>query len=65
MSKVAIVYLIWSNEPEKYLERALKGVADQTYSKADTHLLIVYNSHKPDEVSQLSFIQEEVEKYKN
>ena len=48
MSKVAIVYLIWSNEPEKYLERALKGVADQTYSKADTHLLIVYNSHKPD-----------------
>lgn len=65
MSKVAIVYLVWSNEPEKYLERALKGVAEQTYSKADTHLLVVYNSHKPEEASQLPLIQELVEKNKN
>jgi len=65
MSKVAIVYLVWSNEPEKYFERALKGVAEQTYSKADTHLLVVYNSHKPEEVSQLPLVQELVEKNKN
>ena len=65
MPKVAIIYLVWSNEPERYLERALKGVANQTYNKADTHLLIVYNSHKPEEASQLPLIQELVEKNKN
>lgn len=62
MKKVAIVYLVWSKEPEKYLERALGGVASQTYNKADTHLLVVYNSHKLDESSQLPLIQELVEK---
>lgn len=64
MSKVAIVYLIWSNEPERYLERALQSIGAQTYSKTDTQLLVIYNSHKPDEPSQLPLVQELVEKYK-
>ena len=64
MSKVAIVYLVWSNEPERYLVRALEGVAAQTYAKDNLHLLIVYNSHKPTEASQLPFIQSEIEKMK-
>ncbi|KKQ40528.1 MAG: Glycosyl transferase family 2 [Candidatus Magasanikbacteria bacterium GW2011_GWA2_37_8] len=64
MSKVAIVYLIWSNEPVKYLERALQSVVAQTYSKTDTQLLVIYNSHKPDEANQLPLVQELVEKYR-
>jgi len=64
MSKVAIVYLIWSDEPKKYLSRALLGIAAQTYDKENTHLLVVYNSHKPEEKSQINFIHEEVEKNK-
>lgn len=63
--KVAIVYLVWSNEPEKYLVRALEGVAAQTYAKENLHLLVIYNSHKSDEASQLPFIQNEVGKLKS
>jgi len=64
MKKVAIVYLIWSDEPKKYLVRALNAVVAQTYPKTDLHLLVIYNSHKPEEVSQLPFVQEEVNKRK-
>lgn len=62
MSKVAIVYLTWSDEPRKYLERALSGVAAQTYSKENLELVIIYNSHRPEEASQIDFIKEEVQK---
>lgn len=64
MSKVAIVYLIWSDEPKKYLFRAILGITAQTYSKDNTHLLVVYNSHKPTEESQINYIREEIEKNK-
>lgn len=62
MPKVAIIYLVWNNEPRKYLERALSGVAAQTFPKANLELLIIYNSHKPEEASQIDFIKEEVQK---
>ncbi len=43
MKKVAIIYLLCNDEPEKYLENALKGVASQTYTKENISLVIVYN----------------------
>ncbi len=63
--KVAIVYLTWSDEPKKYLVRALEGVAAQTYAKENLHFLVVYNPPQPDTESQLSFIQEETVKMKD
>jgi len=62
-SRVAVVYLLWSNEPRAYLERAILGMEKQTYPKESTEFLIVYNSHKPDEESQCSFIREEILKH--
>jgi len=57
MAKVAIIYLVWSDEPKKYLADALAGVAAQTYPKDKTALVIIYNSHRPEEPSCLEFIR--------
>ncbi|MBU0546182.1 glycosyltransferase family 2 protein [Patescibacteria group bacterium] len=65
MPKTAIIYLVWSDEPKKYLSRALLGIAEQTCSKENLHLLVVYNAHKPEEESQINFIREEIEKNKD
>lgn len=62
MPKVAIIYLIWNDEPRKYLERALLGIIAQTYPKIDMELVVIYNSHKPEESSQIDFIREQVQK---
>ena len=43
MKKTAIIYLLCNDEPEKYLENALKGVISQTYPKENMSLTIVYN----------------------
>lgn len=43
MKKVAIIYLLCNDEPEKYLENALKGIVCQTYPKENISLAIVYN----------------------
>lgn len=57
-AKIVVVYLLWSNEPYRYLERALLALSKQTYPKDKTEILIVYNSHEPEEQSAFSFIQE-------
>ncbi|OGH88644.1 MAG: hypothetical protein A3J93_00935 [Candidatus Magasanikbacteria bacterium RIFOXYC2_FULL_42_28] len=64
-AKVAIVYLVWSDEPSKFLARALEAIVKQNYARENLRLVVVYNSYKPDEVSQLSFIESEVLKNKN
>jgi GT2 family glycosyltransferase len=63
--KVAIIYLLWSDEPKKYLLDALLKISAQTYPKENLELIIVYNFHKPGEESEISFIEKEVEKQKN
>lgn len=60
MSKVAIVYLAWSDEPKKYLARALDAIAKQSYARENLQLVIVYNSHRPQEISQLPIIELDV-----
>ncbi|MBI5254499.1 glycosyltransferase family 2 protein [Candidatus Falkowbacteria bacterium] len=62
-ARVAIVYLLWSNEPRAYLERALLAMEKQTYPKELIEFLIIYNSHKPDEPSQCPYIREEVARH--
>ena len=42
-SKIVIMYLLWSQEPQKYLLDAIEGVKKQTYDKDLTEFLIVYN----------------------
>lgn len=64
-SKVAIVYLLWDEEPKKYLSDAIEGAATQTYPHDSIEFLIVYNSHKPEHPSQASYIEEEIEKNKD
>lgn len=64
-AKIAVVYLLWSNEPRAYLERALLAMEKQTYPKELIEFLIIYNSHKPDEESQCGYIREEVAKHSN
>ena len=59
-AKVVVVYLLWSNEPYRYLERALLALSKQTYPKDQTEILIIYNAHKSEEQSAFSFIQETV-----
>jgi GT2 family glycosyltransferase len=65
MPKVVVMYLLWDQEPKKYLEDAIAGIKSQTYSKEDTEFLIVYNSHKQENPSQASYIEEIIEKYKD
>ena len=64
-AKIAVVYLLWSNEPRAYLERALLAMEKQTYPKELIEFLIIYNSHKPDELSQCSYIREAVAQHSN
>lgn len=64
-SKVAIVYLLWDEEPKKYLADAIQGTAAQTYPHHSIEFLIVYNSHKPEHPSQADYIREEIEKNKD
>lgn len=54
---------MWSNEPRAYLERAILAMGKQTYPKESLEFLIIYNSHRPDEPSQCSYIREEVAKH--
>lgn len=61
--KVAIVYLLWSDDPQKYLFNALRGVASQTYPKENLELIIVYNSHKFGEESSALFLREHVKNF--
>ncbi len=56
--RVAVMYLLWDQEPEKYLPDAIQGMKDQTYAKADTEFLLVYNSHKAENPSQAHYIEE-------
>lgn len=62
-ARIVVVYLLWSNEPRAYLERALLAMEKQTYPKELVEFLIIYNSHKPDEESQCPYIREEIAKH--
>ncbi|OGH94982.1 MAG: hypothetical protein A2538_04815 [Candidatus Magasanikbacteria bacterium RIFOXYD2_FULL_41_14] len=63
--KITIVYLTWNDEPQKYLTRALEAIGQQTYARENLRLVIVYNSHKEKESSQLSFVKTEIKKLEN
>ncbi len=63
-SRVALIYLLWSQEPYDYLIKALECVADQTYPQEYFSLVIVYNSHKEGEKSAFPYIEEQVERYR-
>lgn len=65
MPKVVIMYLVWSDEPQKYLTRVLEAVSAQSYSKENLGLLIVYNSHKLTEESAAPYIKMQIAKYSN
>lgn len=56
------MYLLWSNEPMRYLTDAIEGMATQSYPREAMEFLIVYNSHKPDEPSAAPYIRSEIEK---
>ncbi len=60
-SKVAIIYLCWADEPKKYLARALDAVISQSYNRENLMLVIVYNGPRKDGLSELKFIQSEVD----
>ncbi|MFA7653536.1 MAG: glycosyltransferase family 2 protein [Candidatus Magasanikbacteria bacterium] len=57
MKKIAIIYLLWGDEPQRYLDRALVGIIAQTYSRDNLHLLVVYNP-KEGIPSAVPFIRE-------
>lgn len=63
--KVVIMYLLWDQEPYSYLEDALQGVVKQSYPREMTELLIVYNSHKPENQSACPFIRGKVAAYQD
>lgn len=56
--RVVVMYLLWDQEPKRYLEDAIEGMKKQTYAKKHTEFLIVYNSHKPENPSQAPYIEE-------
>lgn len=64
MPRIAIVYLVWNDEPSKYLARALDAISAQTFYKENLRLFIVYNP-ADNCVSQLPLIQSEVNKKKD
>lgn len=64
-SKVVIMYLLWDEEPKKYLADAMDGVVVQTYPHENIEFLIVYNSHAPGHESQAQYIIDEIEKNKH
>lgn len=55
---VTIVYLLWDEEPKRYLSDAIAGVMAQTYPKSSLRLLVIYNAHKPEHASQSAYIEE-------
>lgn len=63
--KVAIIYLCWSNEPFKYLANALSGLERQTYPKELVELVVVYNSHLPNEQSACSYLRQQIAEQQN
>jgi len=63
-SKVVIMYLLWDQEPKRYLPDAIEGVKKQTLDHDRIEFLIVYNSHKPEHSSQAEYIESELDKHK-
>lgn len=61
--KVVIMYLLWDQEPQQYLEDAIHGVIAQTYPKDQLEFLLVYNKHKPENPSAVPYIEETLAKY--
>jgi len=64
-SKVGIIYLVYSDEPQKYLFDALEGVIAQTYPKHLIELVVVYNGTRADEPSQEEYTRQKLEEYKD
>lgn len=58
------MYLLWDQEPKRYLPDAIAGIQKQTYDHDLIEFLVVYNSHKPEHESQASYIESELEKHK-
>ncbi len=63
--KVVIMYLLWDQEPQRYLADAIDGVKKQTYDHDDIEFLIVYNSHKPENESACPYIREQIAKHQD
>lgn len=64
-SKVGIVYLIYSDEPHKYLADAIEGVVVQNYPKNLMELIVIYNGLRADEPSMEEYTRIELEKNKD
>ncbi len=64
MARVGIIYLVWNDEPGKYLARALDAISAQTVAKDNLRLFIVYNP-APNCVSELPLVHSEVDKKKD
>ncbi len=64
MKKIAIIYLLWADEPQRYLERALVAVAAQTYDHANLQLVVVYNPKEGAE-SSAPFIVNKLDEWKD
>ena len=62
-NKVVIMYLLWDQEPQQYLEDAIAGVVSQTYPKNAIEFLLVYNTHRPEHVSAVPYIEETLAKH--
>lgn len=63
--RVALIYLIYADEPEKYLADAIKGVLSQSYPKEALEFFVVYNNTREGIASQEEYTREILEKYKN
>ena len=63
--RVTIIYLCWSDEPQKYLPEVLNQVKKQSYPKKLLDFLIVYNNHKKDGRSSLPYIEQLVTQHKD
>ncbi|MFH1292468.1 MAG: glycosyltransferase family 2 protein [bacterium] len=60
--KIAIIYLLYADEPYKYLDQAFKSIEHQTYPKELMELVVVYNPPKSDEHSACCYIREQIDK---
>jgi GT2 family glycosyltransferase len=63
-SRIAVVYVLWSQEHTLWLPDALKGMADQTYPKEAWEIVMIYNSFRPGETSAIDAIREKFLEYK-
>ncbi|MCB9798227.1 glycosyltransferase family 2 protein [Candidatus Nomurabacteria bacterium] len=61
--KVAIMYLVWDQEPFEYLQDVIDGVKNQDYPRDDLEFLIVYNHYKEGNTSACPYIREQIEKH--